>query len=175
MRGFIQTPLDARRIRISSGFNLKGRMHPIKGYCRAHKGVDFAASTGTPVIAAANGVVVQAGYSGGYGNKVAIQHANGYKTVYAHLQRIKVKKEERVKQRQLIGTVGSTGLSTGPHLHFELLSNNRHINPMSFKLMPFEKLSGKEFGVFKRYISAVREEISSIADHNENKSGSIFA
>lgn len=159
VRGFLQTPLDARRVRISSGFTLKGRMHPIKGYCRAHKGVDFAAHTGTPVIAAADGIITQSGYNGDYGNKVTIKHSGGYQTVYAHLHRIKVRKGQRVKQREIIGTVGTTGLSTGPHLHFELISHGQHINPMSFKLIPSERLSGNEFSTFKRYISAIQTDI----------------
>lgn len=163
VRGFLQTPLDVRRVRISSGFTLKGRMHPIRGYCRAHKGVDFAASTGTPVISAADGVVIQAGYSGGYGNKVVVQHASGYKTVYGHLHKIKVKRGERVKQRQLLGTVGSTGESTGPHLHFELLTYDKHINPLSVKLLPSEKLSGNELGVFNRYVLGIQQELSELS------------
>lgn len=168
VRGFLQTPLDVRRVRISSGFTLKGRMHPIRGYCRAHKGVDFAASIGTPVISAADGVVIQAGYSGGYGNKVVVQHASGYKTVYGHLHKIKVRRGERVKQRQLLGTVGTTGESTGPHLHFELLTYDKHINPLSFKLLPAEKLSGADLNGFNRYVSGIQQELSEV-EHTEAK------
>lgn len=159
VRGFLQTPLDGRRVRVTSGFTLKGRMHPIKGFCRAHKGVDFGASYGTAVLAAADGVVIQAGYDGDYGNKITLSHANGYKTVYAHLSKIKVKKGMCVKQRQVIGNVGSTGLSTGPHLHFETIARNVHVNPMSIKQMPTQKLSGDLLKRFRDHVFSIEKDL----------------
>lgn len=162
VRGLLQTPLDGRRVRITSGFTLKGRHHPILGFCRAHKGVDFGAAYGTPVIAAGDGVVVQAGYDGDYGNKVTITHQGGYKTVYAHLSKIKVKKGVFVKQRQVIGAVGSTGLSSGPHLHFETIVNNVHVNPMGVKQLPATKLSGSELKKFQNHVFWVDKKLKEL-------------
>ncbi|MBP9752555.1 MAG: peptidoglycan DD-metalloendopeptidase family protein [Proteobacteria bacterium] len=159
VRGFLQTPLDGRRVRVTSGFTLKGRMHPIKGFCRAHKGVDFGAPYGTSVLAAADGTVIQSGYDGDYGNKITLSHSGGYKTVYAHLSKIKVKKGDRVKQRQVIGNVGATGLATGPHLHYESIINNVHVNPMGVKQLPMQKLSGTELKKFKDHVFKIEKEL----------------
>ncbi|CAO5674314.1 MAG: hypothetical protein NEHIOOID_00044 [Holosporales bacterium] len=162
VRGLLQTPLDGRRVRITSGFTLKGRHHPILGFCRAHKGVDFGATYGTPVIAAGDGVITQAGYDGDYGNKITISHQGGYKTVYAHLSKIRVKRGEFVKQRQVIGAVGSTGLSSGPHLHFETIVNNVHVNPMGVKQLPAVKLSGSELKKFQNHTLWVDKKVKDL-------------
>jgi murein DD-endopeptidase MepM/ murein hydrolase activator NlpD len=126
-RAFLRAPLEFRRI--SSRFG--GRYHPIRKSWRSHQGTDYAADAGTPVRATAVGTVVQAGYSGGYGLMVELRHANGIRTRYGHLSRLGVgiRRGAHVTQRQTVGLVGSTGLSTGPHLHYEFLVNGRPTNP----------------------------------------------
>jgi len=151
-------PLDGR-VPITSKFNLTGRWHPIKGYKRAHKGVDYGACTGTPVLAAGDGVITQAGYASGFGNTITIMHNSGYKTVYAHLSKIKVKRGQYVKQRHHIGNVGSTGLSTGAHLHYEVLINNKHVNPLAVTKMPNFSLTGKDLNKFKQNIQKIKMEV----------------
>jgi murein DD-endopeptidase MepM/ murein hydrolase activator NlpD len=118
--------------RVSSGFG--SRFHPILGYTRFHAGVDLAAGYGSPIVAAADGRVVSAGWSGGYGNLVKIAHNGNIQTMYGHMSRIVAAAGSMVHQGQLIGYVGSTGLSTGPHLHYEVLKNGRAVNPLSVKL-----------------------------------------
>jgi murein DD-endopeptidase MepM/ murein hydrolase activator NlpD len=110
------------------------RFHPILGYVRFHKGVDLAASAGTPIVAAADGRVLSAGWHGGYGEQVEIAHAGGFETSYGHMSRIAARAGEIVRKGEVIGYVGSTGLSTGPHLHFEVTRNGRPLNPMSARL-----------------------------------------
>lgn len=121
--------MPLRNIRITSTFSYK-RWHPILHRYRPHLGVDFGARRGTPLLAVSSGRVVYAGWMGGYGKVVKIQHSGGYLSLYAHQSRIRVKRGQRVKLGQVIGYVGSTGRSTGPHLHFGLYKNNRAINPL---------------------------------------------
>jgi len=132
-KAFLRTPLDV--FRISSHFNLK-RKHPVLNTIRAHKGTDYAAPRGTPIKAAGSGKVIFAGRQGGYGNVLKIQHGQTYKTVYAHLSKFarSVKKGSYVKQGQIVGYVGSTGLATGPHLHYEFHVNGSVRNPVTVKL-----------------------------------------
>jgi murein DD-endopeptidase MepM/ murein hydrolase activator NlpD len=118
--------------RLTSGFG--ERFHPILGYMRFHKGADLAAPAGTPIVAAADGKVVGAGWHGGYGEQVQIAHAGGLETTYGHMSRIAARVGEIVRKGEVIGYVGSTGLSTGPHVHFEVTRNGRPINPMSVKM-----------------------------------------
>jgi murein DD-endopeptidase MepM/ murein hydrolase activator NlpD len=118
--------------RLTSGFG--SRFHPILGYKRFHKGVDLAASSGTPIVAAADGRVVGAGWHGGYGQQVEVLHSGGLETTYGHMSRIVARAGEMVRKGQVIGYVGSTGFSTGPHLHFEVTRNGRPVNPMSVKM-----------------------------------------
>ena len=125
-RMFLLSPLSYRRI--SSGFS-HNRFHPILKRNMPHLGMDFAADKGTRVWATARGTVTYAGRKGGYGNLVEIEHPNGYRTRYAHLSRISVRKGQRVDKYEIVGRVGATGLATGPHLHYELLRNGRHRNP----------------------------------------------
>ena len=134
---FLRTPLDS--FRVSSSFNLK-RRHPIHKKIRAHRGIDYAAPRGTPIFTVADGRVKRSGYSNANGNYVFISHPGGYETKYLHLQRRYVKTGQRVKQRATIGTLGSTGYSTGPHLHFEFLVNGVHRNPKTiYRKLPSAK------------------------------------
>ncbi|WP_417703930.1 peptidoglycan DD-metalloendopeptidase family protein [Pseudomonas sp.] len=132
-KAFIRTPVDFARI--SSRFST-GRKHPILNKIRAHKGVDYAAPRGTPIKAAGDGRVALAGRNGGYGNTVIIQHGQRYRTLYAHMQGFAkgVRNGANVKQGQIIGYIGTTGLSTGPHLHYEFQVNGVHVDPLSQKL-----------------------------------------
>ena len=122
-------PVDGR---ITSGFG--SRFHPVLGHRRMHKGVDLAARHGSPIVAAADGRVAYAGWNGGYGQQVAIAHADGVRTTYGHMSRIAAAAGTYVRRGQTIGYVGSTGLSTGPHVHFEVTRNGRPVNPLSAKL-----------------------------------------
>jgi len=132
-KAFLRAPVDFRRI--SSRFT-KERFHPVLGKKRPHRGVDYAAATGTPIKAAGDGRVIFRGTKGGYGRTVILKHGSQYTTLYAHLSRFrsKVKNGTRVKQGQTIGYVGKSGLATGPHLHYEFRVNNRHRNPLTVKL-----------------------------------------
>lgn len=144
-KAFLRTPLDI--FRISSGFNLR-RKHPIHKKIKAHRGVDYAAPRGTPVYAAGDGKVIETGYSKANGNYVFIQHGQTYTTKYLHLNRKKVRKNQTVRQRQLIGTVGSTGYATGPHLHYEFLVNGVHRNPRTVKLPQAQPIATTEKRLF---------------------------
>nr|WP_240969456.1 M23 family metallopeptidase [Sneathiella limimaris] len=156
----MRTPIDGARLTSSFG----KRKHPILGYTKMHKGADFGAPRGTPIMAAGNGVVEVAGRNGGYGNYVRIRHTTEYKTAYAHMKGFakKIRKGARVKQGQIIGYVGSTGRSTGPHLHYEVHKNGRQINPMSVKLPAGRKLKGKMLTAFENYTKDVDQEVASI-------------
>lgn len=124
-RAYLASPLEFSRV--SSGYGM--RFHPVRGLLAAHTGIDFAAPTGTPVRAVGDGVVDFAGWRGGYGNYIVVTHRNGQATAYGHLSRIHVKKSQRVEQGMHIGAVGSTGVSTGPHLHFEFIENGAFRDP----------------------------------------------
>jgi murein DD-endopeptidase MepM/ murein hydrolase activator NlpD len=126
-RAFLASPVPYSRR--TSGFGM--RQHPILHTQRAHTGVDYAAPTGTPVMSVADGVVVESSYQGAYGNMVVVQHNGQQATVYAHLSRMQVKRGQSIKQGDVIGAVGTTGLSTGPHLHFEFRVNGRHVDPLT--------------------------------------------
>jgi|TARA_B110000879_G_scaffold64119_1_gene90273 murein DD-endopeptidase MepM/ murein hydrolase activator NlpD len=145
-KAFLRTPLDI--FRISSGFNLK-RKHPIHKKIKAHRGVDYAAPRGTPVYSAGDGKVIAAGYSKANGNYVFVQHGQTYITKYLHLNNKKVRKGQTVRQRQLIGTVGSTGYATGPHLHYEFLVNGVHRNPRTVKLPQANPIPKAELMAFQ--------------------------
>jgi murein DD-endopeptidase MepM/ murein hydrolase activator NlpD len=138
------------------------RRHPVLGYSRMHRGIDFAAPRGTPIYAAGDGVIESAGRNGGYGKYVRIRHNSTYKTAYGHMSRIakRARRGKRVRQGQVIGFVGSTGRSTGPHLHYEVLRQGRQVNPLKIKLPSGEKLKGKaleSFHVRRERIDALRE------------------
>lgn len=142
----LRNPLPNGKFR--SGFG--GRRHPILGYTKMHTGVDWSAPTGSPIIAAGNGTVEKAGWAGGYGKQTIVRHANGYETSYNHQSRIAngVKPGVRVRQGQVIGYVGTTGLSTGAHLHYELMVNKRKVDPMRVRLPVGRVLKGKQLEAF---------------------------
>ncbi len=153
-RALMRTPLAYARI--SSNFGM--RRHPIDGYRKMHKGVDFRAATGTPIVAAGNGTIDYLGRRGGYGKYIRIRHTNTYKTAYAHMSRYAqgLRAGMVVKQGDVIGYVGSTGRSTGPHLHFEVLENGKRINPMSVgDFGPIHSLSGSDLARFKAGIAKI--------------------
>lgn len=146
--GLLRTPVNGARL--SSGFGM--RKHPILGYSKMHKGVDFAAPTGTPIYAAGDGVVDKIGKWGAYGNYMRVRHNGVYSTAYAHIHRYAkgMKKGKRVKQGQVIAYVGNTGRSTGPHLHYEVIQNGKQINPRKANIpSKIKKLAGKELETFK--------------------------
>lgn len=148
MKKFLmKTPIDGARI--SSTYGL--RRHPILGYSKMHAGVDFAAPRGTPVYAAGDGTVTRANRFGSFGNYVSIRHANGYETAYAHLNGFArgIKAGTRVRQGQVIAYVGTTGRSTGPHLHYEVHVNGKKMNPLALKVPTGRKLEGKQLAAFK--------------------------
>ena len=147
-KSILKTPLDGARI--SSNFGM--RKHPISGFNKMHKGVDFAAPIGTPIYAGGNGIVEYVGINGGYGKYIRLRHNNGYKTAYAHLSNYKkgISRGVRVNQGDVIGYVGSTGNSTGPHLHYEIIFQNKHINPLKLKLPSGKILGGNELEKFQQ-------------------------
>ena len=147
-KALLKTPLDGARL--SSGFGM--RKHPISGFNKIHKGVDFAAPTGTPIYAGGNGVIEYIGNNGGYGKYIRIRHNNEYKTAYAHLSKYNknIYKGKRVSQGDIIGYVGSTGNSTGPHLHYEIIFQNKQVNPMNIKLPSGKILEGNELKRFDK-------------------------
>jgi len=161
VRALLQTPIDPSKMRLTSKFGRRA-WHPL-GYSTNHKGVDFGAAPGTPVKAAGDGVVVKAGHWGHYGNYIMIRHTSSISTAYAHLSRMKVKIGQTVRQNQLIGNVGSTGRTTGPHLHYEVIRNGVHINPLSVKQMPTNKLNARDLADFRRVKLQIEKEIAEIA------------
>jgi murein DD-endopeptidase MepM/ murein hydrolase activator NlpD len=140
-----------RNARITSRFTRR-RWHPILHKYRAHLGVDYGARRGTPIYAAGSGRVVFAGYTRGYGKVIKIRHSDGYMTLYAHQKKFKrgIRRGKYVKRGQVIGYVGSTGLSTGPHLHFGLYKNGRAINPLRVVQVTVRQLKGKKLKAFKK-------------------------
>jgi len=146
----MRRPVRGENVRLTSGFGM--RFHPLLNDRRMHTGVDWATSAGTPILAAGTGVIEHAGRKGHYGNYVRIRHANGYHTAYAHMLRIAkgVKKGVKIRQGQIIGYVGSTGLSSGPHLHYEVLVNSRFVNPLSIQVPRARKLEGRELAQFQK-------------------------
>jgi len=146
--GFLRTPLDGARI--TSGFGM--RQHPVLGFTRMHQGVDFAAPTGTPVVAAADGTVSSVGPRSTYGRTVTLSHQGGTETLYAHLSSFApgLAPGQRVRQGQMIGRVGSTGLSSGPHLHYEILRDGRQVNPATVQAgVTSRRLAGTEMASFQ--------------------------
>lgn len=161
-KAFIRSPVDFARV--SSHFNLK-RKHPIMHTIRAHKGVDYAASRGTPIKATGDGKVILAGRKGGYGKTVIIKHGQRYTTLYAHLNAYArgIRSGKRVRQGQIIGYVGSTGMATGPHLHYEFRVNGSHRNPLTVKLPRAIPLQGEEKQRFFAQTDNLRQKLLAFA------------
>lgn len=159
-KAFLRTPVEFSRI--SSGFSL-GRMHPILNHIRSHKGVDYAAPTGTPVKAAGDGTVSFAGNKGGYGRTVILQHGNQYSTLYAHLSRYPkgLNEGDHVKQGQVIGYVGQSGWATGPHLHYEFRVNDQYRNPLTLKLAQSEPIPVEKKFEFARQAKELLDQLTS--------------
>ncbi len=156
----MKTPINGARLSSSFG----NRKHPILGYTKLHTGTDFAAPMGTPIMASGTGVILKAGWCGGGGNCVKIKHNSTYSTVYAHMSKFArgIKKGVRVNQGQIIGYVGSTGMSTGPHLHYEVIKNGKKINSQTLKLPSGKKLTGKsreDFELAKIKINVLKSEL----------------
>jgi len=156
----LRTPVSGARM--SSGFGM--RRHPILGYNRMHRGIDFAARTGTPIYAAGDGRLVRVGRYGGYGNYIRIAHGDGYATAYAHLSRFAdgMRSGRRVEQGEVIGYVGSTGRSTGPHLHFEVLKNGEQVDPLGIAQPPAENLQGQALAAFRQQVRAVEMRLADL-------------
>jgi len=159
-KALLRTPIDGARI--SSGYGM--RLHPILGYTTMHKGVDFAAPTGTPIMAAGDGVVQLAGGRGNYGIYLRVSHNGEYSTAYAHMSGIArgIRVGSHVHQGEVIGYVGSTGLATGPHLYYEVLVHDRQINPLSVRLPTGVKLAGKELQAFLAMKDATDASIAAL-------------
>jgi murein DD-endopeptidase MepM/ murein hydrolase activator NlpD len=152
-KSLLRTPVDGARV--SSRFGM--RKHPILGYSRMHKGIDFAAPPGTPIFAAGGGRVEAAGRNGGYGNYVRIRHNGAYATAYAHMSRIAdgIRDDAQVSQGQIIGYVGSTGSSTGPHLHYEIIYQGEQVNPLSVRQAALDQLQGEQLASFQREVARI--------------------
>ena len=160
-KSFIRSPIQYARL--SSRFGT--RRHPVLGTSRMHKGVDYAARSGTPIMAAGDARVVSAGWQGGYGNTVVLDHGKGHTTLYAHMSRTaRLRRGERVSQGQVIGYVGSTGLSTGPHLHYEFRVNGVHRNPLQHTMPPPEPLTGTALAQFRQQTAPALERIRDVEE-----------
>lgn len=155
-KSLLATPIDGARI--TSGFG--ARKHPILGYTKMHKGMDFGAPNGTPIYAAGNGTIAEIGKKGAYGNYIRIRHNGTYQTAYAHASKFAkgLHKGDKVKQGEVIAYVGTTGRSTGPHLHFEVLENGTQVNPKKIKSTGGDKLAGKDLKAFKAAVAAIDDE-----------------
>jgi murein DD-endopeptidase MepM/ murein hydrolase activator NlpD len=161
-KSFLKSPLQFTRI--TSGFTW-ARPHPVLGGVRPHLAIDYGAPVGTPVRAVADGVVLRAGWNGGNGIQVHLRHRSGYETLYNHLSRVaaRIRRGTRVSQRQVIGYVGSTGLSTGPHLDYRVIKRGRFVNPMSEKFIPGEPIPAAERDEFRRHARDLTERLEAEA------------
>lgn len=160
-KALLSTPVDGARL--SSGFGM--REHPVLGYTKMHKGVDFAAATGTPIYAAGDGVVEKAGKWSTYGNYVRIRHNASTKTAYAHMKGFAkgISAGSRVKQGQIIGYIGTTGRSTGPHLHYEVLVNGTQVNPRNVKMQRGDSLRGKQLAAFRLHVETINRQYAALS------------
>ncbi|HVO21456.1 MAG TPA: M23 family metallopeptidase, partial [Anaeromyxobacter sp.] len=157
-RGFLKSPLKLARI--TSGYG--NRVHPLLGYEKAHQGVDYGAPEGTPVWAVGDGVVEQSGWNGGCGKSVTLRHRNGLETLYCHLSAVAVSAGKPVAQKQVIGYVGSTGLATGPHLHYAVRKAGSFVNPLKLQIP-------RDAPVPDRYLQAYQQAIAPLRDRLEGK------
>jgi murein DD-endopeptidase MepM/ murein hydrolase activator NlpD len=161
-KSFLKSPLEFTRI--TSRFTY-ARPHPILGGTMPHLAVDYGAPPGTPVRAVGDGVVAEAGWDGSYGLTARLRHRSGYETIYAHLSRLAAgtRAGARVNQRQVIGYVGSTGRSTGPHLHYEVVKNGRRVNPLNERFIPGDPIPAREREEFERHARALLERLDAEA------------
>lgn len=158
-KSLLRTPVNVAHI--TSGFGM--RTHPLLGYNKMHKGVDFGGATGTPIMAAGDGIVEFKGWKSGYGNFVVIRHNKTYETAYGHMSKFgKISEGNRVKQGQVIGYVGMTGAATGPHLHYEVRANNQQVNPVSKQFNLANGLSGKQLASFNANKDTVQREMAAL-------------
>ena len=164
-KALLLTPIDGARLSSRYG----KRRHPILGYTKMHRGLDFAAASGTPIYAGGDGTVEMAGTNGAYGRYIRIRHNATYSTAYAHMRRLArgMRRGTRVKQGQVIGYVGTTGRSTGPHLHYEILSKGRQVNPMKVKMPSGRKLKGAELARFQETRSEIESQRAALAAGTE--------
>jgi len=153
---FLRAPLDFTRI--TSGFS-HARHHPILGGLHPHLAVDYGAPVGTPVRTVADGVVEAAGWNGGYGLSITVRHARGYSTMYNHLSRVEIRRGERVRQREVIGRVGSTGLSTGPHLDYRVSKNGAFVNPLNERFIPGAPVPTHRHELFQVRVAGLLERL----------------
>jgi murein DD-endopeptidase MepM/ murein hydrolase activator NlpD len=163
-KSLLRTPVDGARI--TSGFGM--RMHPVLGYSKMHKGIDFGAPTGTPIYAAGSGTVVSVEKSKSYGNYVRIRHTGDYQTAYAHMSKFAkgISKGDKVKQGQVIGYVGATGRATGPHLHYEIMIAGKQVNPGKVKTTAANKLAGKQLKAFQAQMAKIEAEMKRQAEQS---------
>ncbi len=159
-KALLKTPIDGARL--TSGFG--NRKHPILGYTKMHKGLDFGAAKGTPIHAAGDGTIEEAGMKGAYGNYVRIRHTGSFATAYAHMNGFGkgIKKGTRVRQGEVIGYVGTTGRSTGPHLHYEVLKDAKQVDPRGIKMPTGRTLAGKELDSFKTAMDSVKTNMAAL-------------
>lgn len=165
--GLLKTPIDGARM--SSGYGM--RRHPVLGYSKMHKGIDFAAPTGTPIYAAGDGTLSRAGWVNGYGRYIKIKHNGGLETAYAHMSRLAkgMRVGVRVKQGQVIGYVGATGRATGPHLHYEIIMNGRQVNPVGVKVPNNKQLGGRDLANFKNQVKKLEKDFKQAMTEQRNK------
>ncbi|MHB1014423.1 MAG: M23 family metallopeptidase, partial [Desulfurivibrionaceae bacterium] len=151
---FIRSPVPMARV--SSGFSYH-RLHPVLDIIRPHLGVDLAAPVGTPIMAASDGRVEFAGWKGGFGKQIILDHSGGYKTYYGHLSRfaVNIKAGARVRQKQIIGYVGATGIATGPHLDYRMAQNGVFANPFNVKFRPRSQLAGTQLVLFHQELQSL--------------------
>lgn len=170
-KSLLKTPIDGARI--TSGFGM--RVNPVLGYSAMHQGIDFGAPNGTPIFAAGNGVIEEMGWKNGYGKYVRLRHNGTYETAYAHTSKFAsgLKKGSKVKQGQVIAYVGTTGRSTGPHLHFEIMVNGKHVNPSKVKTVASDKLNGKALKAFNAQVAELQKQRRDLINRAEiaDKSG----
>ncbi len=166
-KALLRTPVNGARI--SSGFGM--RNHPILGYSRMHRGVDFAAPVGTPIYAAGDGTVEVAGIKGGYGNYLRIKHNGTYASAYAHISHFAsgIAPGRHVRQGQVVAYVGQTGMATGPHLHYEILVSGEQVNPAGIKFKTGEVLAGKELVAFRTNIKHIEAQLASLPQPSGGK------
>jgi murein DD-endopeptidase MepM/ murein hydrolase activator NlpD len=165
----MRRPVRGETVRLASAFG--NRFHPVLGYVRPHNGIDWAGPIGTPILAAGNGVIEEAGRKGEYGNYVRIRHANGYQSAYAHMSRFAPAAEQgaRVRQGEVIGYIGNTGLSAGPHLHFEILVSNRHVDPLSIEVPRERRLTGRQLADYQKERARIDDLMSRAPVSSESR------